>query len=279
VNAFRSMGCEVVCSDGVPIDAVHALFDSRDRRFSRFQESSELNRVNANPRGVTLVSEELASMLALLIDAAKATDGLVSPAVGGAVLAAGYDRDFVELPADGDAVEPVRVPAGDSIVLRDRLLLRVEPVVLDLNGIVKARTVDDALAVTGAGWISAGGDLATTIPVTVGLPGGDVVELRRGGLATSSTGKRAWLRGGEQQHHLIDPRTGAPARSPWRDVSVVAATCATADVAAKAALLLGDAGPDWLDERRLAGRFVAESGAVVRNGAWRDRLERTSLAA
>ena len=33
-------------------------------------------------------------MLAIALDAAQATDGLVTPAVGGAVLAAGYDRDF-----------------------------------------------------------------------------------------------------------------------------------------------------------------------------------------
>ena len=279
MNAFRSMGCEIVCSDGVPVERVRDLFDANDRRFSRFRESSELNRVNARPLGVTLVSEELASMLSLLIDAAKATDGLVTPSVGGAVLAAGYDRDFVELPADGDAVEPARVPGVDAIALRGRILLRVEPVVLDLNGIVKGKTVDDALAAVGAGWISAGGDLATTIPVAVGLPCGDVVELRRGGLATSSTSRRAWLRGGASQHHLIDPRTGAPAQSPWRDVTVVAATCAVADVGAKAALLLGVDGPAWLDQRGLAGRFAAAGGAVVCNDAWRRVLDRTRVAA
>lgn len=279
MNRFRSMGCEVVCSEGVPVEPVRALFDSRDRRFSRFHESSELNRVNAHPLGVALVSEELASMLALLIDAAEATDGLVSPAVGGAVLAAGYDRDFVLLPADGDAVEPVRVPGHDSIVLRGRVLLRVEPVVLDLNGIVKGKTVDDALALVGRGWISAGGDLATTVPVDVGLPGGDVVGLRRGGLATSSTATRAWRRGGVRRHHLIDPRTGSPACTPWRDVTVVAATCAVADVAAKAALLLGAEGPAWLDRRALSGRFVAEDGGVTENARWRDRLAGSALAA
>ena len=33
-------------------------------------------------------------MLSLAFDAARATGGLVTPAVGGALLAAGYDRDF-----------------------------------------------------------------------------------------------------------------------------------------------------------------------------------------
>ena len=39
-------------------------------------------------------------------------------------------------------------------------------------------------------------------------------------------------------------------------------------MAAKAALLLGPAGPSWLDRRGLAGRFVAEDGTVTVNEAW-----------
>lgn len=279
MNEFTAMGCEVVCSRSVPLDAVRNLFEARDRRFSRFQDSSELSRVNARPIGVALLSEELASMLALAVDAAHATDGLVSPAVGGAVLAAGYDRDFATLPLDGDAVEPVRVPSREAVVLRGTVLLRTEPVLLDLNGVVKGKTVDDALKLAVGGWVSAGGDLATTVPVSVGLPAGEVVTLRDGGLATSSTARRTWLRGGERQHHLIDPRTGRPAQTPWSDVTVAAGSCTRADVAAKAALLLGADGPDWLDERRLPGRFLAHDGAVLHNAAWRVGLAEAALAA
>jgi len=259
------MGCEVLVTDGAPLDEVHALFDERDRRFSRFIESSELNRVNATPRGLTTVSEVFASMLCLALDAARATGGLVTPAVGAALLGAGYDRDFDALPAEEVAVVPAIVPGLDSITLRGSFLLRSDPVILDLNGVVKGKTVDDALALLGSGWVSAGGDIATTIPLVVGLPGGDSVTLDRGGLATSSIAKRAWKGG----HHLIDPFTGAPSDTPWRDVTVAAKRCAVADVAAKAALLLGPAGPSWLDRRGLPGRFVARDGSVGVNETWR----------
>jgi thiamine biosynthesis lipoprotein len=269
VNDFRSMGCDVRLSDGAPLAQVRALFDERDRRFSRFHRGSELNSVNAIPFGVTLVSEELSSMLAYAIDAARVTGGLVTPAIGGALLAAGYDRDFAALPADGDAVVPARVPPLHSLSLRGRILQRREPVLLDLNGVVKSRTADDALALVGRGWVCAGGDIATSIPVEVGLPGGDTVMLHAGGLATSSVAIRAWRRAGGVQHHLIDPATGSPSRSPWRDVTVAAQNCAAADVAAKAALLLGSAGPSWLDRRGLPGRFVDGRGAVHRNETWR----------
>ena len=278
MNGFHSMGCEVTLPVGAPFDDVRALFEERDNRFSRFIETSELNRVNALPLGVALVSEELASMLSVSLDAARATDGLVTPAVGGAVLAAGYDRDFSLISADGEAVEPVRVPSLHSISLRGRILLRSEPMTLDLNGVVKGQTVDDALALLGDGWVSAGGDLATTYPIVVGLPGGDAVTVDRGGLATSSVAKRTWLRAGERQHHLINPATGAPAQTPWRDVTVAAPTCLAADVSAKAALLLGLAGPSWLDQRRLAGRFVDHDGAVLVTEAWRQSVPERAAA-
>jgi FAD:protein FMN transferase len=269
VNGFRSMGCDVEVAPEIPLEAVRALFEERDLRFSRFLSTSELTCVNATPSGVTLVSEELASMLALALGAARATGGLVTPAVGHALLAAGYDRDFASLPLDGDAVVPARVPPLETLSLRGRVLLRTEPVLLDLNGVVKGKTVDDALALAGKGWVSAGGDIATTIPVVVGLPGGGAITLHSGGLATSSVTTRSWLRGGAVQHHLIDPATAEPARTPWRDVSVAAQTCVAADVAAKAALLLGPAGPSWLDRRGLPGRFVDGRGAVQYNETWR----------
>jgi thiamine biosynthesis lipoprotein len=276
MTEFRAMGCDVAVSAAASLPQVQSLFAERDARFSRFHDNSELNRVNAHPFGVTLISEELASMLSLGLGAAHATGGLVTPAVGGALVGAGYDRDFASLPLDGAAVRPVPVPSLLSLRLRGRILLRTEPVVLDLNGVVKSKTVDEALALIGRGWVSAGGDVATTVPLVVGLPGGDAVRLDRGGLATSSVAKRTWRRGGELQHHLIDPATGRPARTPWRDVTVAAKDCVAADVAAKAALLLGEAGPSWLDRRGLAGRFVDLHGAVHLTQTWQqsapDRL-------
>ncbi len=268
MNRFHAMGCEVAVPFGAPVDEVRRLFEARDSRFSRFQQSSELNRVNATPLGLTLVSEEFASMIDLSLDAARATDGLISPCVGGAIVAAGYDRDFSRLPRDVGAVEPAAVPPWTAMSVRGRGLLRTAPITLDLNGVVKGRTIDDALAISGMGWVSAGGDIATNDPVIVTLPGGGSVTLHGGGLATSSVGIRRWLAAGSPQNHLIDPRTGRPTDSPWRDVTAAAASCFIADVAAKAALLLGAAGPAWLDARDLAGRFVGHDGRVVLSRPW-----------
>jgi len=272
VIRFRSMGCDVEVSPDAGAEQVRQLFEARDRRFSRFQPDSELSHLNRVPAGASLVSEELSRMLGHALGAARSTGGLVTPTVGAAVTGAGYDADFDALPEDGPSVSAVRVPPTAALSLRGRLLVRSEPIHLDLNCVVKGATVDDALALLGGGYVSAGGDVATSAPLVVGLPGGDAVTLRRGGLATSSVARRRWRRGGEVQHHLIDPSTGRPAVVPWRDVTVAAGTCLAADVAAKAALLLGAAGPSWLDRRGLAGRFVDEDGVIHLNETWRQAV-------
>ena len=145
--------------------------------------------------------------------------------------------------------------------------LELEPgVQLDLNGVVKALAVDRAAALLSSeGFVSAGGDLMTRGAVDVGLSGGAAVRVR-GGLATSGTTRRRWVRGGAVQHHLIDPRTGVPARTHWVEATVCGTSCLHADVAAKAALL---AGPGWLELRRLPGRFLDRAGDVAETYHWR----------
>ena len=268
MNRFSSMGCEVVVDGATPdeLARVQALFEERDAVFSRFRPDSELNAVNAG-RGGRLVSPLFARMVEAALQAREQTDGLVDPTLGAALEAAGYDRDFAVLAPDASAGGPAS-PAG-TVELYGRVLLLGGGVRLDLNGVVKAAAVDDALGLlAGPGFVSAGGDLATRGEVDVALPGGGAVRLVSGGLATSGRTKRRWLRGGVEQHHLIDPRTGRPATSRWDEVTVCGATCLAADVAAKAAFLLGDDGPGWLDERGLPGRFVA-AGHAHENASWR----------
>ncbi len=273
IDRFRAMGCDVVVGGARPAELaeVRGLFERRDRIFSRFRAESELVRVNSARGELVQALPEFAQLLDVALDAASATGGLVTPTVGAAVVGAGYDRDFALLAPDPrPAATPVRVPPWREVRLFGPLVRRPAGIHLDLNGVVKGDTVDRALALlSGGGFVSAGGDLATTGPLTVEVPGGETVTVDRGGFATSSTERRRWRRAGREQHHLIDPATGAPASSPWTSVSVAAASCLAADVAAKAALLLGYAGPDWLQRRGVPGRFVGAEGVVLETGAWR----------
>ena len=264
------MGCEVVVGGAshAEVEAIRALFEERDAVFSRFRAKSELTRVNRSSGRVVPVSKLFRDALVVALEAAAATDGLVDPTLGVAIDAAGYTCDFSELRPDPTPAHPGQTGSWRHVQLSGPLL-RVDPgVLLDLNGVVKALAVDEAVARLEGGFVSAGGDLAAAGEVDVALPGGGAVRLMRGALATSGSASRRWLRGGELQHHMIDPRTGRPARSPWEQVTVCGDSCLSADIAAKAAFVLGDDGPDWLQERDLPGRFLTAEGVIVATRDW-----------
>ncbi len=278
---FRAMGCDVIVeggSDGA-LASIRDLFEEREAIFSRFRPGSELERVNAAAGRIVPVSAEFLRALGAALAAARSTGGRVEPTLGAAVEAAGYDDDFAALRDDGPLSPAPAAADWRSIAVGARFLERPPRTVLDLNGVVKSMAVDDALGLLDRpGFVSAGGDIAVSRPLSVGLPGGDTITLEHGGLATSGTATRRWRRGGLVGHHLIDPATRRPARSPWTHVTAVGRTCLAADVAAKAGFLLGAAGPDWLDERGVAARFVA-GRAVMCNERWRQSLERPRAAA
>jgi FAD:protein FMN transferase len=271
------MGCEVVVAGATAREriAIERLFATRELRFSRFIAGSELNRVNRAAGRPLVVSRAFAEMLELALAAAVQTGGIVDPTLGRAIEAAGYDQDFARL-VDDPRPPGLGAPSGlGSVVLARRLLRIPAGVRLDLNGVVKAKTVDDALALMdGDGFVSAGGDIAARGGAVVAVPGGGSVRLVRGALATSGQDRRRWSRGGQLQHHLIDAATGRPARSPWATVTVCGATCVGADVAAKAGFLLAEQGPQQLEQWGLAARFVGIGGDVVHTDPWRSQVDR-----
>ena len=278
-----------------------------DLACSRFRPDSELVAIGTVARGasgpVTMsVSPLLAEAVAVSLRAAQLTDGDVDPTVGGALAELGYDRDFAELtrPEQTEAAGGhdtgrvgVRViPGWRSVrvdVTRQRLTVPAG-VQLDLGATVKGWAADRAAArivkELGCGvLVSLGGDTAVAGEPPAGgwrirvqdrtaLPGAaaegpsQVVTIRDGGLATSSTAARRWRRGGDVLHHILDPRTGRPAAPVWRTVSVAAVTCADANTAATAAIIRGRQALPWLAGLGLPARLVAQDGAVHNINGW-----------
>lgn len=281
---------EIVALADAPEAAIIALDVLRawDARFSRFRPDSELSRLNAAAGWPVAVTQEMLAVVGAALDAARATDGLFDPTLLPHLLHHGYDRTFLELPADAPAPAgpPPRTGAWREIELdaaRGTIRLPVDAG-LDLGGIAKGMAVDAAVAAIVAAGIevvavSAGGDLA----VAGTPPGGDawlialdetgpepiVVALASGALCTSSVTRRRWVRGGQARHHLLDPRTGEPATSDLRAVTVLAGDARQAEVAAKVALLLGSVrGGAFLAARGLDGLLVSLDGATEVVGPW-----------
>jgi thiamine biosynthesis lipoprotein len=279
ITADTVFGCDLELSHPLDADLVE-LFERFDQTFSRFRDDSELAFVNRQAGYPTITSPLFANALGIALGAAVETDGLVDPTLGRTLTTLGYDRDFALLEQnDDDALAETSIGEACTGRYRDvrlnpteRIVWLPEDVQLDLNGVVKALAIDDALSLIGEGFVSIGGDIAASLPLEVALPAGGAVRLKRGALATSSPLRRRWRRGGGEQHHLVDPRSGRPSTSSWSYVSVCGANVLAADIAAKAAFLLGEDGPAWLESRGLPGRFVARDGHACHTRHWREQL-------
>ena len=235
--------------------AIRGTFEQEERRFSRFRAESELSRVNAASGRSIALSPSFGAVMRLALEAARSTGGAFDPTVLCVMGAIGYDRDFDEVLAGArDMLHPAS-PCGRwrDVTLDGDVLWVPAGVGIDLGGIAKGWTADlAATRALGAGlpWalVNAGGDLrlvgeAPVIDVAVEDPDDRGAELgrlsiREGGLATSSIRSRSW---GPGLHHVIDPRTGAPAETDLLQVTVTAPTCAEAEIRATAAILGGSA--------------------------------------
>ena len=306
-GTWDALGTTAVLRHDGPADpavraAVQRELAAIDAAASRFRVDSELSRLNAmtgpGPRTVT-ATPLFAQAVRLAIRGAEASGGAVDPTLAADLIALGYDRDWHELVA----VSPAAALADPSeIVVYRRRRSRWEEIEvagdparvtlpagvrLDLGATAKALAADRAAraaheaGATGV-LVALGGDIATcgappaggwTIHVTddhrdgPDAPG-QTIAIRSGGVATSSIATRRWRHAGRTMHHILDPRSGEPVRGPWRTVSVAAATCADANIAATAAIVLGADAPGWLAEHGLPARLVALDGAVRIQGGW-----------
>jgi thiamine biosynthesis lipoprotein ApbE len=272
--------------------AVAQVLADVDATYSRFRADSELRVLAADAGRDRLVSPLLARALGTALRAARATDGAVDPTIGRTIRVLGYDDDFARLPraVTGAPLTLASVPGWrairfDAATRHVRIPAGVE---LDFGATGKGLAADLAAeaaldAMDGAGvLVSLGGDIATDgEPPTGGWRilladdsaanpdgPGDVVRIHGGAIATSSVTVRHWSRGEVTRHHVLDPATGLPATGPWRTATVVAATCADANAAATAAIVMGDRAPAWLARHGLPARLVAEDGSVLRVAGW-----------
>jgi thiamine biosynthesis lipoprotein len=272
--------------------AVRSELAAIDEACSRFRDDSELARLNRWDGTPFEMSPTLSRALSVALWAAKVTQGAVDPTCGAALRRLGYDRDFASL-ADGTqpSDEPLEPLPGWQLVHVDANERVIVPrgLELDLGATGKALACDRAAAAATAAaggrgvLVSIGGDIATagvsppdgwSILVAedhrapLDDPDRETIAISGGGVATSTTTVRRWHQGGIARHHLLDPTTGLPARSPCRTVTVAASSCLHANVAATATIAKGPAGLGWLQATGLPARLIGVDGAVLTVGPW-----------
>lgn len=271
---------------------VRGVVAAVDAACSRFRPDSELERLQRRgSAGGVEVSPLLADLLAEALRAAERTGGDVDPTLAGALCDLGYDRDLAEIAASTGVGAPARVVARArtdwrAVTVTGRRVDLPPGARLDLGATAKASAADRCAAAVvralgGGVLVALGGDVATAgaapehgwqvlVQDGRGEPACQVGLTAGAALATSSTRSRRWRSGGRELHHVLDPRTLAPAEPVWRTVSVAAHDCVSANTATTAALVRGRAAVPRLRALGLPARLVAADGAVTVLGGWPD---------
>jgi thiamine biosynthesis lipoprotein len=247
------------------------------RRFSRFLATSELSRLNADPREVVPVSTTMAQLLRTVQDAAHATGGLVDGTLTRELEDAGYRSDLpapLPLPL-ALRLAPPRRPAAPGpsrpFEVDGWEVTRPPGLAFDSGGLAKGLFADllaERLHPFESFAVDCGGDVRfagpeRTVAVTDPFGGAPLHRFRmaEGAVATSGIGRRSWLdASGRPAHHLLDPSTGRPAFTGVVQATALAPTAVEAEWRAKAAVLSGpDAACDWLPH---GGVVVLDDGTV-----------------
>jgi len=296
---FRAMGCQMMAAldsqhtgDQAQLETVSDWFETWEQHLSRFRPDSELSRVNQGC-DTQPISSVLAQVVRAALVAQYQSDGLVNPLLLNALEAAGYKRNFTDLPEEintPDDFSPLTENWQLELDFDNRKLTLPVGARLDLGGIAKGWAADRAARRLGAlapALLDAGGDVAVSGPQADGSPWPvgvanpldpneqiDLVALWEGGIATSGRDYRRWRKDGRWQHHIIDPRTGRPARTDVLSATVIAPSACMAETAAKSVLILGSQeGLQWLDKRpKLTGLIVLDDGTTLLSRGWLDQI-------
>jgi FAD:protein FMN transferase len=251
---------------------------------TRFSPASDLVRLNAWPSSSVPIRPTLAAVMDWGREAQGRSDGIV-------------DIALLDARLEAESIgSPPRSPLLASPAARRWSMTRGprwtevhRPIGLtfDLDGVAKGWMADRALrrlAVHPSAVVDADGDIAIRLgpgrrmrfgvadPRTTGTT---LVELElRGpangpagtfGLATSGTSVHRWTVDGRPSHHLIDPRTGRPARTDVVQATILAGSAREAEAIAKTAVIVGsDAALERLDRPGIhAAILLTDSGDLL----------------
>jgi FAD:protein FMN transferase len=261
------------------------------RRLTRFDPSSELSRLNADPLPSHHASQLLAVALTAGLWTAEQSGGLVDPTLTGELEAAGYARSRVGM--QGAPLEealltaPPRRPATPrsdahwrqfSVDARTGMVLRPPGVRFDTGGSGKGLAADlcaRRLAGYATFVVDAGGDVriggAEPVERLVEIEhpcrtkSAHAFEMASGAVATSGIARRIWRHGDGFAHHLLDPSTGRAAWTGVIQATALGETALEAETLAKAALLSGpERGAAILEAG--GGVLVLDDGDVLTAG-------------
>ncbi len=264
------------------IEDIKQLYVDFSSIFSRFDDESELSKLNSKLNDFNPASRYMCDIIAKSLELNKFTDGFYDPRILEVLENVGYAEDFktgnrkLGFNVDKQEYFTNRDLSEDLKIKNDSVYFGVR---MDFSGIAKGYITDQvAKFLQKKGYdnylIDSGGDMFMQgvdeqgRQWTVGIDGISenklVFAIDRMGIATSGIGRRRWEIEGRRIHHIINPKNPKEFSFDLKSVSVVSESTTTSDVLAKTIFLMGStAGIAFAKKHDLASVILS-----YRGGAW-----------
>ena len=249
------------------------------RSSAKAREDTDIAKLNAADGAEVTLSDEGAKLLSLALDLSAATNGAYDPTVAPLTDLWGIGTDHQKVPSQSEidaALQTVGTAhvheSGDAVTLDSGSKI-------DLGGIAKGYAADlcadilksadaDGLLVLGGNIYAVGTNEGKDWNIGIADPDDSTdtiaaVAVHDLSVVTSGDYERYFEQDGVRYHHIFDPKTGYPAASGLRSVTVIDANSTRADALTTALFVMGaDKGRAYCEENGIAAVFVTADKQV-----------------
>lgn len=276
--------------------AQQAAFDRMERLVGVMSHYEPTSRVAALNLAAGLqpvpVGAEMLHVLAMARDVSRRSGGAFDVTVG-SVGRWHFDPQHPQMPTPAYVAAHLPVVDYRNLVLDERAgtaYLRQRGMRVDLGGIAKLYILEAGLETLRQhgirhALVNGGGDVVAMSgpairPWRVGIRDPRqpdrmlaTLDLREGFVASSGDYERFFVRDGRRYHHVLDPKTGYPARGP-HGVTLIGADLASVNGLGAAAMVLGPADGRELvaGTRGVEGLIAGDDGGLWMTPGMRQRL-------
>ncbi len=279
--------------------AANAAIAQLEQKISWRIESSAVAKVNA-AAGISGAECDAATLqlIAQCLDVAQKSDGAFDPCILPVSRLWDFDAESFSPPADSAVQQGLAVCSWQQLSVKDKTVsLAQSGAGIDLGGVGKGAACDEALkiyaqrGVSGA-VVAVGGSVGvfgakpdgSAWSIGVRDPeGGETDSLgtltvTSGCVSTSGTYEKKREFDGTIYHHILDPRTGYPAKSELVSATVICDSGALSDALATACVVLGREKAEKLLAQYSAAYLLIDQNHVIYSGGGAEKLFALSSA-
>lgn len=274
------MSVKVLGSDGESLaQQCESEINALESVLSRTREDTDIAKLNAADGAPVTLSDEGAKLLSTALDLSAATNGAYDPTVAPLTDLWGIGTEHQKVPSQSEidaALQNVGIAHvhenGDAVTLDSGSKI-------DLGGIAKGYAADlcadilksadaDGLLVLGGNIYAVGTNEGKDWNIGIADPDEPTdtvaaVAVHDLSVVTSGDYERYFEQDGVRYHHIFDPKTGYPAASGLRSVTVIDENSTRADALTTALFVMGaDEGRAYCEENGIAAVFVTADKQV-----------------